>query len=185
MAAASILWRRLDSPGHDACRLDGDEAGWRVTGTAVFLQRDAPARINYEIDCDPAWYTLSGSIRGWIGMHSVEYTVSRLDGGIWVLNGEAVTGLDECVDLDLSFTPATNLTQLRRVALAEGRAAHVPVVWLDLVAGTLGMLHQRYERRDVTSYWYEAPTVGYAALLEVGPDGFIRRYPGLWEAESL
>jgi hypothetical protein len=30
-------------------------------------------------------------------------------------------------------------------------------------------------------YWYEAPTVGYADLLEVAPTGFIHSYPGLWE----
>jgi hypothetical protein len=45
-------------------------------------------------------------------------------------------------------------------------------------------LPQRYERRSETAYWYEAPTVRYAALLEVTSAGFVRLYPGLWEAES-
>lgn len=100
-----------------------------------------------------------------------------------MLNGVAVDGLDHLVDLDLGFTPATNLPQLRRVPLAAGEAAEVPVAWLDMPAGRLGLLPQRYERRSESVYWYEAPTVGYAALLEVDPSGFIRRYPGLWEAE--
>ncbi|MDQ6869318.1 MAG: hypothetical protein M3178_13370 [Pseudomonadota bacterium] len=37
-------------------------------------------------------------------------------------------------------------------------------------------------RRPAT-FWYEAPSVGYEGLLELAPDGFIRRYPNLWEAE--
>lgn len=102
---------------------------------------------------------------------------------MWTLNGAAVPGLESYVDLDLGFTPATNLPQLRRVALADGQGADVPVAWLDVSAGTLTVLPQRYERRSATTYWYEAPSVNYAGLLEVDSTGFIRRYPGLWEAE--
>jgi uncharacterized protein len=46
------------------------------------------------------------------------------------------------------------------------------------------VLPQRYERRTSSTHWYEAPTVGYEALLELTPAGFIRRYPGLWELEE-
>ena len=59
----------------------------------------------------------------------------------------------------------------------------MPVAWLDVTSGQLEVLRQRYERRSQWTYWYEAPRFGYAALLEVTPAGFVRRYPGLWEAE--
>jgi uncharacterized protein len=87
------------------------------------------------------------------------------------------------IDLDLGFTPATNLLQLRRLALADGQAAEAPVAWLDVAVGTLTVLPQRYERRGDATYWYEAPSVPYTGLLEVTPTGFIRRYPDLWEME--
>ncbi|MGH9901462.1 MAG: putative glycolipid-binding domain-containing protein, partial [Pyrinomonadaceae bacterium] len=167
MVVASILWRRLDTPGHDACRLEQSDAGWRLDGAAVFRHDGVAARLTYTVACDPAWRTRRGQVRGWLGAQSVEFTVARKDGGVWTLNGEVVPGLASYVDLDLGFTPATNLSQLRRVALAEGQAADVPVVWLDVPAGTLDVLPQRYERRAETTYWYEAPSVGYAALLEV------------------
>ena len=92
--------------------------------------------------------------------------------------------LDDCVDLDLGFTPATNLLQLRRVALACGQAADVPVAWLNAAAGTLERLSQRYERRSARAYWYEAPRFRYAALLDVDPSGFVHRYPGLWQMQG-
>ncbi len=183
MATASILWRRLDTPGHDACCLEGSDAGWELEGTAVFRHDGVPARLTYHVACDLAWCTQQGQVRGWLGLQSVEFTIARTAGGLWTLNGAVVPGLRSCVDLDLGFTPATNLLQLRRLALAEGQAADAPAAWLNVPAGTLEILPQRYERRDAATYWYEAPSVTYAALLEVTPTGFIRRYPGLWEAE--
>ena len=43
MTVASILWRRLDSPGHDASlRLEGNSSGWHLGGTAVFRQEGRP-----------------------------------------------------------------------------------------------------------------------------------------------
>jgi hypothetical protein len=113
----------------------------------------------------------------------VEFTITRTTEGAWSLNGDVVQRLEGCMDLDFGFTPATNLVQLRRLALAVGDAADAPVAWFDASAGTLDVLAQRYERRSETTYWYQAPRFGYAGLLEVSPAGFVCRYPGLWEAE--
>lgn len=183
MAAASILWRRLDTPGHDACRLQRTAAGWAVEGAAVFRHDHAPAWAGYRVTCDDAWRTLEGEVRGWLGSRAVVATMARASDGTWRVNGKPVPGLESCVDLDLAFTPATNLLQLRRVALAEGQAAEVPAAWYHLGADTLACLPQRYERRSSNAYWYEAPSERYAGLLETDATGFVRRYPGLWEAE--
>jgi hypothetical protein len=101
-----------------------------------------------------------------------------------MLNGKPVPGLDHLVDLDLGFTPSTNLIHLRRVAIDHGQIAQLPSAWFDVDLGTLAELPQTYERRGELAYWYEAPSVGYQGLLELAPNGFIQRYPGLWEAEA-
>ena len=119
---------------------------------------------------------------GWLGDRQVSLRIRRTADG-WEMNGRVAPGLEECLDLDFGFTPATNLFQLRRIALVRGQAADVPVAWLDVSAATLDLLHQRYERRTDTAYWYEAPRFGYAGLLEVEPEGFVRVYPELWAAE--
>src|SRR4026207_452783 len=36
MAEQTMLWRRLDVPGHDACALRRIASGWRLEGTALF-----------------------------------------------------------------------------------------------------------------------------------------------------
>lgn len=181
--ASTILWRRLDVPGHDICRLEGSSAGWTLDGVAVSSENGEPARLAYQVACDPVWRTREGRVHGWIGDRPIEFVVRRIPAGGWILNDAAVPDLDRYLDLDLGFTPATNLFQIRRVALAIGAAAEVPVAWLDLERSTLVSMSQRYERRSELAYWYESPQYDYAALLEVDPVGFVRRYPGLWEAE--
>jgi hypothetical protein len=180
---ALALWRRLDTPGHDACALEQLADGWQLEGTALFLHEGGPARLTYRVVCDSAWATREGRVDGWLGERRVDFTVVRAPGGAWTLNGEVVPGLERYVDLDLGFTPATNFLQLRRVALGDGESADVPVVWIDAPPASLTVLPQRYERRDQLTYWYESPTAGYAGLLELAPNGFVRRYPGLWEME--
>jgi uncharacterized protein len=112
----------------------------------------------------------------------VELDIVRAEDGGWTLNGAPVPGLEALVDLDLGFTPATNVLPLRRLALPVGGAADAPAAWLDVAAGTLSILQQRYERRSATTYAYATPR--YAELLEIAPTGFIRRYPDGWEMEA-
>lgn len=180
----AMLWRRLDTPGHDACRLRTNDAGWVIEGTTVFLAEGVPVRFTYEVVCDLAWHSRYGRVEGWIGERPVDHRVARTPDGEWTLDGTIVPGLAELIDLDLGITPATNLLPIRRLALGAGQAADAPAAWLDPMTGELSFLRQRYERRTDTAYWYESPSFNYAELLDVAPTGFILRYPGLWEAES-
>ena len=184
MTSVAALWRRLDVPGHDACRLDEEPDGWCLHGTAVFRLDGAPARLDYRVASDRSWRSRSASVEGWVGAQPIEIVIARAGDGRWLLNAAPVQGLEDCVDVDFGFTPATNLLQLRRIALAAGEAADVPVAWLDVPAGTLLRLEQRYRRITDVRYDYEAPRFAYRAELEVSPVGFARRYPGLWELED-
>jgi hypothetical protein len=87
------------------------------------------------------------------------------------------------VDLDLGFTPATNLFPLRRLALRVGEAADAAAAWLDDEQWILRRLPQRYERRSADAWWYESHLGGYQGLLRVNDEGFVTEYPGLWQAE--
>lgn len=183
METDAMLWRRLDVAGHDACRLVERDDGWRLEGAAAFWNEGVPACLAYVVDCDREWRTRGGTVHGWLGGRPVDVRVTRTPDGTWTLNGRIALDLEGCVDLDLGFTPATNLLQLRRVPLQVGHAADVPVAWLDVPGGTLETLRQRYERRTPEVYWYEAPRFGYFALLRVNAAGFVESYPGLWQAE--
>jgi hypothetical protein len=180
MSEAMALWRRLEMPGHDACRLMRSNRGWIIDGHNVSR---GPAAIAYSVECDERWRSQRGHVSGWSAGGAVDVTIERSH-DVWLFNGAPVHGLDDCVDLDFGFTPATNLFQLRRMALHIGEAADVPVAWFDLGETALCRVEQRYERRGENTYWYESPSFGYAAELEIAANGFVRRYPELWELEE-
>lgn len=182
---ASMLWRRLDTPGHDACRLERNGDNWQIDGAAAFRGEDGrTAQLHYRVRCDKSWHTQWGTVRGWAGGETIDLSIVRASNGEWKLNDSLAEGLGHCVDLDLGFTPATNLLQLRRLHLSPGEAADAPVAWLDLGSANLGELMQRYERRSEADYWYTARRFDYEGVLQVTPDGFVRHYPGMWEAEA-
>ena len=185
MTGETILWRRIDLPGHDACILRKTENGWRLQGTALFVLDNKPCHLAYEVDCDDAWHARSSAVAGWIGRRAVGLAISARHEGRWDLDGVDQPAVAGCVDLDLNFTPATNLIAIRRLALEIGDAAEAPAAWLDFPETRLEKLAQRYERVSVDQYRYEAPSVHYAEILDVSEAGFITRYPGLWEMESL
>src|SRR5690606_30786790 len=114
---------------------------------------------------------------------AIRWDYRRDPKGDWTWNDHEVKGLDAGLDIDLGFSPATNLAQLRRLNLAVGEEADMPVAWLNPEDGSLSFLPQHYRRLSDSTYAYESPTVGYAETLEVDPEsGFARRYPGLWVA---
>jgi uncharacterized protein len=179
---ASALWRGIANRGHEACRLEKNEMGWRLLGAAVFSNALGPACLSYAVQCDTAWKTLSGEVRGALGAREVAFVIAKGE-RIWTLNGEPVAGLDRLDDLDLGFSPATNSLQARRATLPLGETVELPAAWLDVEAGALSELAQTYQRRSETTFWYEAPQFNYKGLLEFASNGLIRRYPGLWEEE--
>ena len=180
---ASIRWRRLDAPGHDSCRLLRLATGWELAGRAFFLEHALPGRLAYRVTCDPRWRTRDGRVRGTVGARRIDLRIQRSPDGVWRIESRVVRGLSGCLDLDLGFTPATNLLAIRRLDLSPGGAADAPAAWLDVRDGTLVRLPQRYAR-TATAYRYEAPTVGYAADLAVSAAGFVTRYPGHWASLS-
>ena len=177
--SAFAIWQRLDMPGHDAALLTRGGTGWSLRGTAVFKHQAVAACITYSVDIDPSWETRRGRAQGFVGDRVLDHVISREPDG-WHLDGAKIDGLQHLLDLDYGFTPATNLQQLRRIALRPGQAADLPVVWFDIDAATLTELPQRYERRSETTYLYTAPTVPYEGLLELSRDGFAKVYPQLW-----
>jgi len=177
------FWRRLDRPGHDTARLYQAPFGWVLDGLAVFHE-NGPTGVRYRVELAADY----GTIRAFVDGHrsgAVVYHDIERDGSVWMLDGQAMPGLDDLVHLDFGFTPATNLQQIRHADLAVGEEVEIVAAWFDIGERALVRLPQRYRRLAVDRYWYSSPTARYEATLELAPNGFVRVYPDLWEMEPL
>jgi uncharacterized protein len=144
-----------------------------------------PCQLAYDVECDAGWCTRFASVRGWMGHRDIDVVIASRPGHAWELNGAEQPDVAGCIDLDLSFTPATNLFAIRRLALNVGDSADAPAAWLRFPELQLERLPQRYERLTQEEYGYSAISAGYAQTLRVSPAGFVTRYPGLWEMAAL
>jgi hypothetical protein len=180
----TVLWRRLDRPGHDAARLVFHEPFWQLGGMAVFLHDGEVCRLEYSVVCDAGWRTRHAWVAGWVGLKRVRLDLLVMGDRRWHLDGRTCPDLEGCADVDLAFTPATNLLPVRRLALEAGQQAAVRAAWLSFPDFSFEPLDQVYRRTGAATYHYESGHGAFAADLEVDADGFIRRYPGQWELEQ-
>lgn len=183
MTVQTILWRRLDAPGHEAARLLPAPGGWHLAGTAVFAHDRRACRLDYRVACDARWRTTSGWVSGWVGGDEINLAVEVGPAGAWRLNGADCPGVAGCLDLDLNFSPSTNLLPIRRLGLTVGGSAAVRAAWLRFPSFALEPLDQVYHRTDEDAYRYESAGGRFAADLRVNPTGFVTLYPDGWEAE--
>jgi uncharacterized protein len=184
MSDVSVIWRRIDQPGHDACRLAQRGQRWHLAGAAVFVTGGDPCRLDYVVECGPDWRTLRSRVTGWIGARLVESAIEA-DGGRWRLEGADCPAVAGCIDLDLNFTPSTNLLAIRRLDLAVGSEAPARAAWLRFPSFTLEPLDQIYRRTGEMTYRYESGGGSFAVDLKVDPSGFVIDYPGFWQAHQL
>ena len=181
----TIIWKRIDWPGHEACRLYQAGAEWCLEGMAVFLSDDGPCRLSYSISCDSSWNTLRGTVSGWVGNDNINIEVSADADHRWQLNGAESSVVTGCIDLDLNFSPATNLLPIRRLNLEIGEEAEVQAAWLRFPSFKLEPLAQIYTRLDDFTYRYSSAGGTFVRNLMTNQVGFVTDYPGLWQAERI
>ena len=182
-AAAAILWRRVDRPGHESARVSPGAAGWELAGTAVFAHEGKACGFNYTIACDREWRTKSADVVGWLGADAVRVNALVGEDGRWRVDGVDIPEIAGCVDVDLNFSPSTNLLPIRRLDLAVGEEKEVRAAWLRFPSFRFGPLEQTYRRLAEGRYVYRSAGGRFERELDVDGNGFVLRYPGFWEVE--
>lgn len=151
----------------------------------MFSHERLPCRLDYSIVCDSQWQTRSAKVAGWVGDRLIELEVRVTDDQRWFLNKKEFPEVANCIDLDLNFSPSTNLLPIRRLNLATGQATEVRAAWLSFPSFELEPLSQLYKRIDETTYRYESGGGSFVTELTVNAAGFVTTYPDLWQSEPF
>ena len=181
---ADVLWRRLDVPGHEACRLRARRTGWELSGTSVFRFEARPVRLDYVVEINAAWRTKSASVRGWFGDREIALELRSDRNRRWWCNDQEYPEVAGAFDVDLAFSPSTNTLAIRRLNLTVGGSGDLRAAWLPFPELRPRPLDQRYTRLADRRYRFESSSLSFMAELEVEAHGLVTRYPGLWEREE-
>lgn len=179
-------WRRIDVPGCEEARIERTASGWRLAGRLEVEEESVHAQLVYLIECEPDWRTRQAVVTGSASGAPVRFELGADGAGHWTLNGAPLPLVEGALDIDLGFTPATNLLPIRRLDLAVGERAEVRTAWVRFPELRVEALEQSYRRDAACVFRYEAWVDGerFQARLDTDEFGRILHYEDLWEAES-
>ena len=124
----------------------------------------------------------SARVTGSVGAREIDARVECV-AGEWTLDGQPVASVRGAIDVDLNFSPSTNVLPIRRLALPIGTRATVQAAWLRFPSFTLEPLEQVYERIAEARYRYASAGGAFKAEIDVDASGLPSRY-GPWVAEA-
>jgi hypothetical protein len=179
----TIVWRCIYLNGHEYCRVYSQEGRRYLTGAAVFVRDNKPSRLEYLITCDSDWHTLSAAVTGRVGEEQIDIKILVDPDQSWRVNEVEQPALRGCIDIDLNFSPSTNLLPIRRLSLEFGQEASVEAAWLRFPSFNLERLTQSYQRVNEFTYRYESGGGSFVSELKVNSFGLVTNYPGIWEEE--
>ena len=178
-----VMWVRCDAPGVDHVRLVDDDGSVRADGLIVGVADDASFRVRHEIRCDSQWRVREVSLAV-LGSERPDLRLLADGEGHWTADGAAVSALDGCVDVDLSWTAFTNTLPIRRLGWRPGQVAELLVAYIDVPELRLSAARQRYTCLEIGPeggrYRYESVGSDFTAELPVDADGLVVDYPGLF-----
>jgi uncharacterized protein len=183
---SSMRWRRLDAAGREEAHIEQTADGWRLAGRLEVDEAGVRAELTYVIECDRHWRTRLANVTGQGAGRPIRFEFAADGDGHWTLNGEPLPLVERALDIDLAFTPATNLLPIRRLDLAVGERADVRTAWLRFPELRVEALEQSYQREAPRIFRYDALVDGerFQARLDTDELGRVLLYEGLWEAVS-
>ena len=171
-----MLWQASDG-GSEVCVLECAGRGRRLRGTVLTHEAKQPIELRYAVTVDSAWATTDVEVL--VAFAGADLREVAELGALWS-GSERPSEYRDCVDVDLSFTPATNTLPIRRLALDVGEEAEIHVAWLVWPELDVRPVRQRYARLGKNRYRYTQDD--FQAELVVDDEGLVLDYEGLWRA---
>ena len=180
MVNTTILWHDRDTLGAERCIVSRLGSGFRFAGTVLCPMDGVPLQVAYTVDVDAGWHTRQVVVHVAMPHEVVDLTLSADGAGAWWNQGEALSSVAGCLDVDLGVTPSTNTLPIRRLQLRPGEAADIAAAWVAFPSLRIARMDQRYECLAVGRYRFHSGT--YSAHLVVDAQGLVQDYEGAWRA---
>ena len=174
-----ILWQGLIAPSMERFVAARTENGCQLSGLILQAHQGEPYVVRYSIDVDDAWRTRAVEVEVENdGQHRV--TLAADGAGHWLRDGEPLPAVENCLDVDLEWSPSTNTLPIRRLGLAIGQTNAVAAAWVRFPLLEVQRLDQSYERLDERRYRYRSGR--FTADLAVDEEGIVLQYGVNWKA---
>ncbi|QBY00501.1 aldehyde dehydrogenase family protein [Rhodophyticola sp. CCM32] len=63
----SIMWRRIDVAGHEACSINQSGPSHVISGMAIYAAESSSVRIVYSVTCNDEWECRAATVERWVG----------------------------------------------------------------------------------------------------------------------
>lgn len=178
-----IVWNGLEDDTEEHCAVNYHEdgsvmihseiEGW-VNNKAVYLE--------YWVNTDAGWNVKSFEVSARIADTEYFYGLKRDGNGNWINGmGEAQPQFEGCSYIDISLTPFTNTLPINGLLLNNNESRDIDVVYIDVMEHEMHRDRQNYKRIAGFLFRFENDGGNFIAHIETNEDGYVTRYPNLFE----
>jgi hypothetical protein len=148
----------------------------------AFDEDHGPFRLNYQLTWDENWQIREARLHV-VSEYYTRWLTLLTDGlGHWHdADGEALSDLEGCLDIDIWPTPFTNSFPMRRESLSVGERKEFRMAWIFAPDLSVKPQAQAYTRVADALYLFESlDGSGFTAKLPVDEDRIVLDYPELF-----
>ncbi len=177
----TVFWRPWTDSGLEYLRINHIDGGMVAEGFIVRILNSVGFHATYRITADANWKFRSVDLAVSTDRDRRLSLTTNGEGHWQDQEGNKLSKLQRCFEIDISATPFTNTLAIGRLNLDLGKSAELSAAYIHLPEMTVEAVPQRYtalERgKDRSSYRYEGLFRDFTAVLPVDEDLLVIDYP--------
>jgi hypothetical protein len=178
----SIVWEGLRYDTEEHCAVNYLDTGIIVRAEIEGWAETHPVYADYVIKMDLQWNVLQLDINFHVNDVQHNYCLNRDADNNWTDKDDVPQPhLAGCRYIDISLTPFTNTLPVNGLDFSDGKPKEIELVYIDILSNEIKKTAQRYTKLNSHAYRYENMGSTFTADIEVDSDGFVTRYPSIFE----
>ncbi|MDN7247177.1 putative glycolipid-binding domain-containing protein [Planococcus shenhongbingii] len=142
MFSKEMVWENKETFGCEYLKLFTKENAILAESTVIYLNRNSPIQIDYQMEFDDLWRTKSVNIKDRKGK---ALQITSTGKGEWFdQHGNRMSELNGAIDVDISATPFTNTLPINRLDWKVNQKREFEMVYLSIPALNVQKTTQTY-----------------------------------------